>query len=247
MKRPRLVPVDHTALHRGRSTAGSLVQGFLARRLGEPLVRAGKAARLELLDSLAAPEGAVVLLGDSITDFGEWAELLPERVVANRGVGGETSAELRERVARTIISPSAVSVLIGTNDLTGGTSVAEIVDNIDNILTAINRKAPGVPIILNAVMPRAAKYAREIRALNEWLHSLAQRHGVLFLDMWSELADASGEIQKQYSFDRLHLRADAYALWAERLEQLLSTPLSPAAAPTEEAMPAIGGQDDAQS
>ena len=85
-----------------------------------PLQRA-RQTQLALLPTLP---GRVVLLGDSITEGGVWNELLPELPVLNRGVGGETSAQVLARLDLVLNAPSAVVLLIGTNDLSSGVSTA---------------------------------------------------------------------------------------------------------------------------
>ena len=33
----------------------------------------------------------IVMIGDSITDYAEWSELFPNKKIANRGIGGDTT------------------------------------------------------------------------------------------------------------------------------------------------------------
>ncbi len=40
----------------------------------------------------------VVLLGDSLTDFGEWPDLLPDLSVQNRGISGDTVWGVQKRL-----------------------------------------------------------------------------------------------------------------------------------------------------
>src|SRR5215475_6172002 len=59
----------------------------------------------------------VVMLGDSITAQGEWANILPRRRILNLGVGGDTSAGLLNRLRDVIaLKPRIVLVMIGLND-----------------------------------------------------------------------------------------------------------------------------------
>ncbi len=208
MRRPRT----------SRSELEVALLGFLARRLGGPLVAGGIAARRDQLSALPVPPGKVVLLGDSITDQGEWHELLPSIDVINRGVGGENTRQVLARVDTVINAPAAVSLLVGTNDLTAGTPPGVVGEAIGKILRRIEQLAPGSPVILNAVFPRAPRFAREIRMTNRALRSFARTMpSVVFLDLWSELADDDSALRPELTYDGLHLNGAGYQLWAERL------------------------------
>src|SRR5579864_8146786 len=87
----------------------------LMRRLYLRLV-AMRASQFALLPTTS---GRVVFLGDSITDHGAWAEWFPELDAVNRGIGGDTVGGVINRLRTSVHQPCAVSLMIGTNDLTG--------------------------------------------------------------------------------------------------------------------------------
>ena len=47
-----------------------------------------------LFESLPAPTGRVVFLGDSIVQGGQWHDIFPDLRIANRGIGGDTTSDL---------------------------------------------------------------------------------------------------------------------------------------------------------
>src|ERR1035437_634694 len=60
----------------------------------------------------------VVMLGDSITEWSDWRELLPNADVINRGIRGDTSDGVLERLPEVIRrNPRIVVLMIGVNDL----------------------------------------------------------------------------------------------------------------------------------
>nr|AGU09717.1 GDSL-like Lipase/Acylhydrolase family [uncultured organism] len=178
--------------------------------------------RRSLLESLTPPPGAVLFLGDSITEGGEWAELLPGVTTVNRGVSGETSGQVLSRIEKSLAAPAAVCLLVGTNDLTSGVSQTAIVRNIETMLRIIARHEPGTPVVLTAVFPRTSKYAAEVFELNQRLNRLASgRPEVQFVNLWDRLADATGAICPEYSFDGLHLSGSGYSIWADELSRRL--------------------------
>ena len=208
-----------------RSRITISVLGCLARHLGNPLVEKTIRMRRDQLDHLPPAPGSIVMLGDSITDQGEWQELLPDLAVVNRGVGGETSAQVRDRVARSIHEPTAVSLLVGTNDLTAGTPHWQIAANVAAILDEIQALTPGTPVLLNAIMPRSDKFAREIRSLNALYKQVVEkRPTVEFIDTWSVLAEGE-HIRADVSDDNLHLNGSGYARWLSVLRPALDRAL----------------------
>jgi len=202
----------------GRSDLEIAFLGLLARRLGSPLVSSFQKARRDQLSALSVPPGRVLLLGDSITDQGEWQELLPDLDVLNRGVSGEVSGQVLSRLDTVVNRPAAVSLLAGTNDYTSGIKPQAVAATIEMILQRIDELAPGTPVVLNAVFPRASRFAREIKATNGLLARMCDpMSSVTFLDLWPELADNSFALREDLTYDGLHLNGAGYRVWVERL------------------------------
>jgi lysophospholipase L1-like esterase len=70
------------------------------------------------LNAVAKP-GSIVFLGDSITDFFRVNEFFPGVYVINRGISGDTTDGVLNRLAESVyeLSPSKIFLMIGTNDL----------------------------------------------------------------------------------------------------------------------------------
>jgi lysophospholipase L1-like esterase len=168
---------------------------------------------------LPPASGHVVLLGDSITEYGLWQEWFSGLPVLNRGISGETSADLLRRLDSAIHEPAAVFLLIGTNDLSAGISLADIVRNVRALLEEIERRAPGTPVVVQSVMPRTARFRDDIRLLNDAYRALvdaAPAH-VQYLDLWPALADEQGLLRSAFTEDGLHLGGAGYAAWVDVL------------------------------
>ncbi|WP_314507457.1 GDSL-type esterase/lipase family protein [uncultured Microbacterium sp.] len=193
------------------------ISGFMARRLVTPLLAKPQQSRRDQLSALLPPPSSVVLFGDSITEGGEWQELLPALPVVNRGVSGETASQLLSRVASGLNQPSAVVLLIGTNDLSLGLSCSNIANTVRRILDEIEGACPGTPVLLQSVMPRSSKFASEILDLNARYRRLAEtRPHVDFVDLWPLLSEGPS-IRPTYSFDSLHLNGAGYRAWVSAL------------------------------
>lgn len=183
------------------------------------------AARRRHFDVVPVPPGRVLLIGDSITEGGLWPDLLPDLPTSNRGIGGETTCDLLERLESAINDPVAVSLLIGTNDLHGPRAlrdVAQVGERTEEIIRRVRAAAPTALLLVNSVLPRTELFADRVRALNASNEAAAARHGATYVDLWPAFADESGAIRKDYSRDNLHLTPAGYLAWADVLAPLLA-------------------------
>lgn len=192
-----------------------------------PLVKGRMGAdRRRHFEAVGIAKGRVLFLGDSITEGAMWPDLFPDLATSNRGIGGEATYDLLERVDVAINDPAVVCLLIGTNDLHGPRELrapARIVERTDEIVRRIREAAPSALILVNSVLPRTVHFASRIREINEGYREVAAKHGAEYVDLWPAFVDASGEaIKAEYSEDNLHLTPEGYLAWAEMLRPLLA-------------------------
>lgn len=192
----------------------------LARIFSGSMFDRQKANRRSQFAELTTRPGCVLFLGDSITQFGEWAEWFPDLPTLNRGIDGDTVAGVVSRLDTAIADPVAISLLIGTNDIGGIGETSDprrIADAALGLVRAIRTAAPDAPLLLTSVMPRSASFAAPIRELNRRLEAIAAEEGLTYIDMWTPLVDAAGAIRPEFSNDRLHLTGAGYRVWADAL------------------------------
>jgi lysophospholipase L1-like esterase len=178
------------------------------------------AMRRSQFEMLPKATGRVVFLGDSITEFGIWHEWFPELATLNRGVGGDTIGGVLTRLEAALHEPTAISLLIGTNDLSGfGTShkVADIAAQMDTLLGRIKSLAPQAPLHVNSVMPRSKALVDDVDRLNRLYRDLAVKYGANWVDVWSALAAPDGTLRKDLTSDGIHLNGNGYRIWVDLL------------------------------
>ena len=187
----------------------------LIRRVIEP----GRRARREHFEAAPPVPGMVVFLGDSITHRGLWDAYLPHLPGINRGIDGDTTEDVLDRLESSIVAPAVVSLLIGTNDLHGDRrlrDVPAIAARTRRIVERIRETAPEAEILLNSVMPRTALLAPTIRALNDLYRQVAADTGCTYIDLWPALASGD-DMRRAYTKDGLHLTPAGYLAWADVL------------------------------
>jgi poly(3-hydroxybutyrate) depolymerase/lysophospholipase L1-like esterase len=184
--------------------------------------------RVEFSKNKEAEKGAIVFLGDSITQGWSGAQKdFPTRKIANRGISGDTSRGVRYRLKEDVLdlNPKAVSILIGTNDLALGATAEQIIDNVKAIIAELQKQNPNVPIILNRVMPRGGEnnFPVKIGQLNAMFDALAAADKRLTIcDSFGIFNDGSGKCKKEEFPDMLHPNGAGYAKWKSALEETLS-------------------------
>lgn len=190
-----------------------------------------KNRRAEFAKRAEAEKNAVVFLGDSITqgwgdDFrGDFKDL----TVANRGISGDTTRGMLLRLEEDVLSlePSAVVMLMGTNDLEEGAEPASIAGNVALIVKALEAGDPEMPIVLCLVFPSSASKKRsseQIKKINQLMASQFKgNRQVTIVDTWTLFADEQGDAKKSEFPDLLHPNRAGYEKWLAAIWPVLAT------------------------
>ncbi len=174
---------------------------------------------------------AVVFLGDSITQgWGDDAGgRFPGLKFANRGISGDTTRGMLIRLKVDVLSlnPSAVVMLMGTNDLEEGAEPEVIAANFALIVKALKAHNAKLPIVVCKVFPSSATVKRpsdKIKKLNELCFAAVKGDAqVTVIDTWTYFADEKGDAKADLFPDLLHLNDAGYAAWAKALTPVLAT------------------------
>jgi lysophospholipase L1-like esterase len=199
------------------------------RRVLFALFGPAQVARQTQLAALPVAPKHILFLGDSITEYGMWQEWFPDLPTVNRGVGGETAAQVLARIDDVIDEPVAVFLLVGTNDISGAIPTADIVGNLRAIIAAIQDRAPGVPVFIQSIMPRTVKYREELTHLNRLYRDAVSDAGpnVSYVDLWPALATPEGALRAELTEDNVHLNGDGYRAWVDLLSPIVDKPTKP--------------------
>ena len=174
-----------------------------------------------LFESMPTSENDVIFLGNSITDGGEWCELFENPNCKNRGISGDITAGVLNRLETiTKGKPAMVFLMIGTNDMNWGISNDTIVMNIHEIVQRIKAESPRTRIVVQSILPtndcyglftgHTKRYA-DVAVINAMLKTMAEEENVEYLDLYSSFANNEGKMNPAYSNDGLHLNADGFS------------------------------------
>jgi lysophospholipase L1-like esterase len=179
--------------------------------------------------ALAAPapgEDRVVFFGASMTEF--WgkngSKFFPGKPYINRGISGQTTAQMVARFRQDVINlhPKAVVILGGTNDIAGNTGVMTPEMTEENWQSMADMaKANGITAIFASITPstdfwwhRGLKPAEKIRERNAWLKQYCEEHSLIYLDYYAVLVNADGGMRSDLSADDVHANRKGYEVMA---------------------------------
>jgi lysophospholipase L1-like esterase len=183
----------------------------------------------ELFRSLKNSDRDVVFLGNSITAGVDWNELLQMSEARNRGISGDITYGVLERLDEVIEGkPAKVFILIGINDISRNIPDSLIVENHRKIVERIKKGSPKTKIFLQTLLPVNNTFTQfknhynkndHIQFVNDRLKETAKAYGAVLIDLHPYFQDSEGRLIKEFTQDGLHLNAAGYQLWAELLKK----------------------------
>lgn len=187
--------------------------------------------RVEYFGKMPHVKNEVIFLGNSITERGEWQEILAgyRYPVVNRGVGGDNSFGILARMDEVLAGkPRAIFLMDGINDLFRGLPYEVSINNYRRIIRKIKRESPKTKIYIESALPinesmTTAAYTKgrnvKVPGLNERIAQLAKEENITYINIVPLFADGQGNLRKDVSPDGVHLKASAYIDWVKYLQE----------------------------
>ena len=187
--------------------------------------------RSSLFNKLSITSKDIVFIGNSITNGAEWNELFPQKRVKNRGISGDTSEGVFDRLDAIVKGkPAKIFILIGVNDISREIKVETIVLNMKRIVEKIQKESPKTKIYIQSILPvnpdfemfKGHMKPELIKEINQFYQNIAQEYKVNYIDLYSHfLEDGTDKMNKKYTNDGLHLLGEGYLLWREIVKPYL--------------------------
>jgi lysophospholipase L1-like esterase len=173
--------------------------------------------------------GKIMFLGNSITEGGKWRELTGDQTVINRGIGGDVTFGILNRMDDIIIrKPSKVFILIGINDISKDFPEEVIAANYKKIIEQLKAGTPDTKIFIQSVLPLNPQYRKfpqhydkvdHVIILNKLLKDLAIQQQVAFINLYPLFLDQQNRLDEKYTTDGLHLNSEGYKVWTKFLKE----------------------------
>ena len=185
----------------------------------------------------APGEDRVVFLGDETTEqWGKGAEkFFPRKPYFNRGIKGQTTAQMLVRFRQDVISlkPKIVVIHAGTNDIAAVMGPSTQGMMTENFMSMVElAKANGIRVVLASILPARDSSTSQTRrrplgkilGMNEWLEDYAAESGSVYLDYFSGLIEKR-RFKRELTADGVVPNGAGYRLMAPLAEQAIARAL----------------------
>jgi lysophospholipase L1-like esterase len=185
--------------------------------------------KVDQFESFPNSSKDIIFLGNSITAGVDWMELLGRPDVRNRGISGDITFGVLQRLNEiTEGKPAKIFILIGINDISRNIPDSFIVSNYHKIIERIKKESPSTKIFFQTLLPVNNEFTQfknhynkdeHILFVNEELKKLAAKEKIGLIDLYPHFLNVDKKLDKKYTIDGLHLNADGYKVWVDILKQ----------------------------
>lgn len=183
--------------------------------------------RASLFEAMPTDTTDIIMLGNSITNGGEWHELFGSTRFKNRGISSDGINGVRGRIDPILAGrPSKIFLMIGVNDIARDMPADSVAEKIIALADYVREKSPRTRLYVQSILPYNGAYGRfqgllgkehRIADVNRMLKQGARKHGYTYVDLHSAFVDPNGNLDPRYTNDGLHLTGAGYLHWAELL------------------------------
>ena len=194
---------------------GSLLSGtFLMRYVAQSKPR-------NTLFQAFSPPSDVVMIGDSLTEDGLWSEIFPRAKIANRGIGGDRTIDILQRMEPIFaVKPKKAFILVGLNDFAYGVGVDQVFSNYLQIVQQLQQR--GIKVFIQSTLEcsksSCGSQMEKVRALNQKLEGFAKANHIVYIDLNKQLSTNESGLLREYTSDGSHMLGSGYKVWASLIE-----------------------------
>lgn len=161
----------------------------------------------------------IAFFGDSLTYWGDFASVFPDKVVCNLGLRGDTIGGMIDRIEQLrIVKPDVVFLMAGINDVST-LSENEFCDSYERLVDSILEMEQKPQLIVQSLLPVNETDFNPISCSNEQvittnsiIADIARDKGLKFVDLFSTY-QINGELPCKISKDGIHLLESGYEQW----------------------------------
>jgi lysophospholipase L1-like esterase len=167
----------------------------------------------------------VAFLGDSLTDGYDVKSYYPDYLVVNRGIGGDTTFDLENRLQVSLydLKPKVIVMLIGANNF------KTMFDNYENILKGFQQNVPNSKVILLSLTSMSKEWGKNNNIAKEnniKIQELATKYNYEFIDLYNPLLNpTTNEIYEEYTTDGGHLTPKGYEVLTKCITPIIKQQL----------------------
>lgn len=179
----------------------------------------------------------IVMLGDSLTEGGDWAtyfkEWLPEGIsVVNRGIVGDDAPGIYDRLHQILpYNPKKIFLLVGVNDISHQITSDSVLVDIERVVKTITEQCPNTTLYIQSLLPynfekciyktmNQQDKTMTIIRVNKGLKKMARKYNLKYIYLFDLLKGHNSiHMDPQFTNDGLHINQQAYKIWANALKK----------------------------
>jgi lysophospholipase L1-like esterase len=167
----------------------------------------------------------LLFIGDSLTEYFDWARRFPEFEVTNLGIAGETVEELLGRMSAlcaSVAGPDIIFLMTGINNI--AMEDFGIIETYRAIVKSLTACFTQTRVVIQSILPVRLPWVEtgNIAGINRAIEELSNQLSVVYLDLFKLFIDSNGGPIADYLLeDGVHLSSRGYAIWADAVEEFL--------------------------
>lgn len=164
----------------------------------------------------------VAFIGDSLTDGCDVEFYYSEYKVENRGIGGETTHGLLNRLDVSVyqLKPKVIVMLIGGNNLD------TMFEDYEDLIVGIRENLPDTELVICSLTSMGQEWGEknQLAAFNNVkIKALAEKYDCPYVDLYTPLLDMeTNEIYSHYTTDGAHLTHEGYLVITSQIKEVLN-------------------------
>jgi len=169
----------------------------------------------------------IVLVGTSMTEGLFLHEMLHECRILNRGIGGNTSRHIAERVKQIAAGrPRMIFLEMGICDLFFHVPLDTFDQNFNETIRNIRELSPHTKILVQSIMPVGDPH-KDLRGqldkFNAYMKAACIQQGLVFIDLYAAF-QVDSRLNPRYDMDGIHLNGRGYLIWSDKLHDYIEPP-----------------------
>jgi lysophospholipase L1-like esterase len=164
----------------------------------------------------------IAMLGNSLTAYADWNELLGRNDVQNFGVADFSVKQLSWLLANWVIpaKPSLCFINGGQEDIMLGVPLERIAEDYSMILDSLQHN--GIKPVVQSTLMRWEDEEGNLQTekINQLINAICRERNIDFINLNTVLSGKNG-LKPQYTTDGMHLNSKGYELWSIILKDYL--------------------------
>jgi lysophospholipase L1-like esterase len=164
----------------------------------------------------------ILFIGDSILAQENWNMLLSRNDIQSVAYGGAMTQQILWSLEEGLLNSKPKTVVLegGINDLRAGVPTQRIFENYQKIITILQKNNGRIIAHLIIYTVDNQEINHETEVLNSLLKQYFNKLHIEYIDMNLYLSE-NNALMSSFSRDGIHLKSEAYEIWAKELKQKL--------------------------